>query len=242
MLNRLFDMITLQGSSAAARREASDLIEGFSKVADRESRRQERQAAVVNVNAFFTACLARLTRARGGLRSAAAASFLVQRCGPQLPATELARLAGVRYLAALENGGVARKPGLLNLIRFLETRRVPKAVATSTRTELATKMLRGANVLKHFSIVVGGDQVERGKPAPDIFLAAAHRLGRSPEECVVLEDSDPGVQAAASAGIRTILIPDLYEPSAIARSNAYAVVQSLIEARRMVEEMLPPGH
>ena len=104
-------------------------------------------------------------------------------------------------------------------------------------------MLRGANVLKHFSIVVGGDQVERGKPAPDIFLAAAHRLGRPPEECVVLEDSDPGgVQAAASAGIRTILIPDLYEPSAIARSNAYAVVQSLIEARRMVEEMLPPGH
>jgi beta-phosphoglucomutase-like phosphatase (HAD superfamily) len=89
---------------------------------------------------------------------------------------------------------------------------------------------------------VGGDQVVHGKPEPDIFLAAARLLGRAPSECVVLEDSEPGVVGAAAAGMRPILIPDRREPSVTARQTAHVVVESLAEASLVIDRMMagPP--
>ena len=87
-------------------------------------------------------------------------------------------------------------------------------------------------MLQYVDVVIGGEQVSQGKPAPDIFLAAARQLQHRPADCVVLEDSEPGLRAAVAAGIAPILIPDLRPPSPESRDLAHAIVESLADAPR----------
>ena len=81
----------------------------------------------------------------------------------------------------IDEGKLAVKSGLLELLCFLDEISMPKAVATSTGYERAIHKLALTNLLDHFPIVIAGDQIEKGKPAPDIFLAAAARLDILPE-------------------------------------------------------------
>ena len=173
-----------------------------------------------------------------GRTAAANVTSLIEHFGADFPAAEIARSAGVRYRAHLEAHGVPRKAGLEELLSFLDRRGLARAVATSTDTALARRKLEQAGVLGYFEIVVGGDQVERGKPEPDIFLRAAACLGCDPADCVVLEDSGPGIHAAAAAGMRPILVPDGRAPSESARRTAYATVESLAAARELIEALL----
>lgn len=82
--------------------------------------------------------------------------------------------------------------------------RMPMAVATGGTRAIVTKTLTAVDLLKHFQAIVTADDVQHGKPAPDIFLESARRLGVVPEHCLVFEDADLGVQAAAAAGMRVI--------------------------------------
>jgi HAD superfamily hydrolase (TIGR01509 family) len=109
--------------------------------------------------------------------------------------------------------GVPVKPGVAALLDWLTAIRVKRAVATSTRRARAAEKLADARLLHRFDAVVGGDEVARGKPAPDIYLEAARRIGVAPGECVALEDSDPGVRAALGAGMTVFMVPDLVRPS-----------------------------
>ncbi|MCK5129393.1 MAG: HAD family phosphatase [Clostridiales bacterium] len=87
------------------------------------------------------------------------------------------------------------------------------ALATSTTKEKGMKKLGSTNLTQYFDAFVFGDQVENGKPAPDIFLHAANKLSAPPSECVVLEDSPAGIVAAKGAKMHTIMIPDLIQPN-----------------------------
>jgi HAD superfamily hydrolase (TIGR01509 family) len=90
--------------------------------------------------------------------------------------------------------------------RELRSRGVPVAVASSSPRERLERTLRRAGLLDAFDVVVAGDEVEHGKPAPDMFLLAAARLGVRPSACVVIEDSPPGVQAGRAAGMFTLAV------------------------------------
>jgi HAD superfamily hydrolase (TIGR01509 family) len=90
--------------------------------------------------------------------------------------------------------------------RELRRRGVPVAVASSSPRERLQRTLARAGLLDDFDVSVAGDEVEHGKPAPDMFLAAAERLGMQPHDCVAVEDSPPGVEAANAAGMRTLAI------------------------------------
>ena len=173
-----------------------------------------------------------------GLSQTANREMLLRRFGSESSVDELIRLAQTRYREVLDRDGVSLKAGLLDFIQFLDERRIPRAVATSTATDLAAHQLRQAGILHHFDILVGGDEVSRGKPEPDILLEAAFRLNQRPADCAVLEDSGPGIQAAAAAGMRPILIPDGREPSAETRRVAYAVVESLSAAKAVIAELM----
>ena len=81
----------------------------------------------------------------------------------------------------------------------------------STVHATAEKKLAKAQLLEYFSIVVGGDQIENSKPAPDIYLSAATKLGIDPLNCLAFEDSRYGVEAALNAGMQTIHIPDMLQ-------------------------------
>lgn len=140
-------------------------------------------------------------------------AIIVARHGAAFPTDELLHAWHVAYDAIVERDGIAIKHGLLGLLDWLEAERIPKAVATSTRRSRALPKLEHAGIAARFAAIVGGDEIARGKPAPDIFLLAAERLGMAPPSCLVLEDSEPGVRAALAAGMTPIMVPDLLAPS-----------------------------
>jgi HAD superfamily hydrolase (TIGR01509 family) len=90
--------------------------------------------------------------------------------------------------------------------RELRARGVPVGVASSSPRERLHRTLTRARLVDAFDVTVAGDEVENGKPAPDMFLLTAERLGVAPGVCVAVEDSAPGVEAALSAGMHTIAI------------------------------------
>jgi HAD superfamily hydrolase (TIGR01509 family) len=130
--------------------------------------------------------------------------------------------------------GIPLKAGLLELVDHLHTLEVHLAVATSTVRAEATRLLSDSKLLPRFDALVCGDEVEHGKPAPDLFLKAARALGVGPSDCLVLEDSEPGVRAAVAAGMRVIVVPDLKPPSAEAAAMCVAVCRTLHEVQRFL--------
>ena len=118
------------------------------------------------------------------------------------------------YDEIVEREGVSTKPGVRELLDWLESRKIPRAVATSTRRERARAKLIRTALFPRFDELVGGDEVARGKPAPDIYVEAARRLRVNASDCVVLEDSEPGVRGALAAGMTPIMVPDMHPPSA----------------------------
>jgi len=148
-------------------------------------------------------------------RNATDCSALVRaRYGADYPVDALFDRWHHTYDAIRACEGVAVKPGVFELIDWLETHAIPRAVATSTHRERARASLAQAALLPRFRAIVGGDEILRGKPAPDIYIEAARRIGCSTAECVALEDSEPGIRAALAAGMAPIMVPDLHAPSA----------------------------
>ncbi|MEO1403288.1 MAG: HAD family phosphatase [Cyanobacteria bacterium J06635_1] len=127
----------------------------------------------------------------------------------------------------VQNHAIPVKSGLMELLDLLETYEIPKAVGTSSNLQEAEISLKGAGIWHRFAHIVTVDQVVAGKPAPDIFLRAAQKLGVTPKDCLVLEDSNAGVQAATAAGMPVMMVPDLQTPSAEAQQQAVAIADSL---------------
>ena len=115
--------------------------------------------------------------------------------------------------AEFQSAPLPKKPGLDELLDFLDSRGLRKAVATSTRREMAISQLTVNGLIHRFDAVATGDEVENGKPAPDLFLLAANRLRAEPAMCLVLEDAAPGVLGAHRAGMRVYVVPDLQPPT-----------------------------
>ena len=158
-------------------------------------------------------------------------ALIADRHGPAYPVDELMRAWHVAYDAIVEREGLVLKAGLAALLDWLDAARIPKAVATSTRRVRALAKLDRAALTTRFVAVVGGDEVSRGKPAPDIFVAAAARLGAVAAACIVLEDSEPGVRGALAAGMTPIMVPDLHAPSAALLAERPMVLADLFAVR-----------
>src|SRR5579863_2264941 len=107
-------------------------------------------------------------------------------------------------------GELSLKNGCVDIVAAVQRRplRLPRAVASSSARRLVLATLGRFGLIERFDAVVSGDSVARPKPAPDIFLLAASHLGVAPSECVVLEDSLAGVEAARAAGMRVVAIPE----------------------------------
>lgn len=119
------------------------------------------------------------------------------------------------------------KPGAWELLELARSLRLPMAVASSSRRRLIQAVLSAKSIDSYFSAVVSGQDVERGKPAPDIFLRAASLLGKPIERCLVLEDALAGVRAARAAGAPVIAVPSIADAQFAALATA--VVGSLHE-------------
>ncbi|MDD6789013.1 MAG: HAD family phosphatase [Lachnospira sp.] len=142
-----------------------------------------------------------------------------------------------RYVAMLQKKeGIPVKPGLFTLLTFLQQKKIPAVVATSTEHATAERILRQVGAWEYLSGVVFGDQVANGKPAPDIFLLAAKKGGASPTSCIVLEDSINGIKAGAAAGCAVIHVPDTIQISPEVRALTKAVVPSLSVVPDLIQQ------
>jgi HAD superfamily hydrolase (TIGR01509 family) len=127
------------------------------------------------------------------------------------------------------------RPGAREMLQTVGDMGIPSAIATSSQREKTLSHLTHTGLLPNFDAVVTRDDVARGKPFPDLYLAAAAALGQPPGACLALEDSHSGVRAAHAAGVPVIMVPDLLPATDEMRALALAVAADLDEVRGWLE-------
>jgi HAD superfamily hydrolase (TIGR01509 family) len=129
---------------------------------------------------------------------------------------------------------VCLKAGVVELLDALDAAGLPRAVATSSPHDAVQHHLGRHGVIDRFDTIVARGDTARGKPNPDPFLLAAKRLGIDPAFCLALEDSHNGVRAAASAGMMTIMVPDLLDPTDEMHGLCVRIARDLHEVKDLL--------
>lgn len=118
-----------------------------------------------------------------------------------------------QYMADLfETEGVPLKPGLSQLLEYLKAHQYRTIVATSSNRDRVDKILARAGITAYFDDSICGDEVTKGKPDPEVFLKSCEKLGITPDQAIVLEDSEAGILAASRAKIQVLCVPDMKYP------------------------------
>ncbi len=168
-----------------------------------------------------------------GLPGEACIRILTDYFGPGFNVDALWADARDRFHQAVE-AGPPLKPGVIELLDHLADIGLPHAIATSSKHAAVSHHLEAHGLEHRFPIVVAFGDYARGKPDPDPFLTAARRLGLEPSDCVALEDSHNGVRAASSAGMMTIMVPDLLPATDEMRDLCTGIARDLHEVRSVV--------
>lgn len=156
------------------------------------------------------------------------ARYLSEDLGTGLPPETIATLV-IERMAARYNDQLPLMPGAVEAVRGLAAR-WPLGLASSSPPSLIDTVLDAACLRASFLAVMSTEQVARGKPAPDIYLAVADQLGQRPQRCAAIEDSTNGLLSAASAGMQVIAIPHpRYPPDPTALQAARLVLTSLAD-------------
>lgn len=129
------------------------------------------------------------------------------------------------------------KEGAEELLAYLKGRGVPLGLATGTAREAALHQLAQVGLEAYFDALVCGDEIQRGKPAPDIFLKTAQLLGVDAADCYVFEDSENGARGAAAAGMHCCGVPDVKPFCEEVKRLLWREVTSLTEAKAFFEAM-----
>ena len=135
------------------------------------------------------------------------------------------------YIAAY---GVEEKQGIRELLALLQARGIPCAITSSSSIPLIREHLGNLGLLEGFTALCSGKDVPNGKPAPDIYLHGAAVLGLKPENCLAIEDSPAGIEAAWRAGCMAVIVPDQDQPDALTLSRCFARADSLLDVRELI--------
>ena len=162
-----------------------------------------------------------------GLRGEEIVELFLEKEG--VDGVDVGELTEERVEFALKGAGdVAVLPGVIKLLGELKAGGILLAVGTSARRNMTLKVLEEGGLAEYFEVVVAIDDVENGKPAPDIFLSAAAKMSVHPEKCVVFEDSIYGIRAAKTAGMKSIaVLYDSHTPEQLKKEDADLTVESL---------------
>lgn len=171
-----------------------------------------------------------------GMNAAGVKKACIDYFGPEFDYESFRKTVGNYMQNVLETEGMPVKRGLPELLTYLKQNHYQTAVASSSPQTTVENYLRRAGMETDFSALICGDMVKKSKPEPDIFLKAAETLYVSPKNCLVLEDSANGIRAAYTAGIRSVMVPDLIEPTADLRAMADAVCESLYDVIPYLEK------
>lgn len=156
-------------------------------------------------------------------------AILIEGHGDDFPYDEIYKLWRELYFAETMEKPIPIKPGAEKLLQDIVDSNTPLALATSTAFEHAQIKLRNSKLIDYFDFIIGGDQVSKGKPDPEIYVKAAARHNVAPADCIAFEDSENGVRAALGAGINVIQVPDIVHPSKELKALGHTIVDSLSE-------------
>jgi HAD superfamily hydrolase (TIGR01509 family) len=166
-----------------------------------------------------------------GMSTAEWSAYISEDFGLRLPAPRVAELV-IAAMTAEYQAHLPLLPGAVDVVRDLSAR-WPLAVASSAPKSLIDAVLDVSGLRSAFAAAVSSEEVPRGKPAPDVYLEAAARLGVPPAACAAVEDSSNGLRSAAAAGCAVIAVPrPEYPPAAEALDQARLVLDSLTELTR----------
>ena len=129
----------------------------------------------------------------------------------------------------IDTKGIPIKKGAEELLGYLKENGYKIALATSSTRASAEGHIKKADFEKYFDVTVCGDEIKNSKPHPEIFLTVAEKLGVSPENCYVAEDSYLGVESGVAAGMKVFMIPDMNPPREKEKATAYKICQDLEE-------------
>lgn len=175
-------------------------------------------------------------RAMMGMSSREWSEYLHDELGVDLGLDEINR-AVVERMERHYREHLPLLPGAVDVVRTLH-RRWPLALASSANREIIDLALAVAGLSGEFDATVSSDEVEHGKPAPDVYLEAARRLGADAERCVAVEDSSNGLRSAAAAGMAVIAFPNEHYPP---DEDALALAGARIEALSEITPALVSG-
>lgn len=139
--------------------------------------------------------------------------------------------------AYIEQVGIDCKPGAVELLTALKERGITTAIATATNMEQTKSYLKMTGLEGFFDRIISAHQVERGKPAPDVYLYACRELGRQPQDCIAIEDSPNGVLSAYEAGCKVIMIPDQTQPEEELKKCLYACFDNLSQVKEILDSI-----
>jgi beta-phosphoglucomutase-like phosphatase (HAD superfamily) len=139
-----------------------------------------------------------------------------------------------RHFWLIAGNKLTLKPGASELLEILDHLRLPRAIATSSSRMTVERHLTSHSLMDRFDQMICRGDYENGKPAPDPFLKAAERLGVAPRSCLALEDSHVGVRSASAAGMMTVMVPDLLEPTEELCALCVLVARDLHQVRELV--------
>jgi HAD superfamily hydrolase (TIGR01509 family) len=148
-----------------------------------------------------------------GANSRAWARIMRERLDLDMPEAEIERAIVDGVVARYRAEGAPLIDGAVEAVRRIAAT-LPVAVASSAHRAVIDAALETTGLADLFEVVVSSDEVEHGKPAPDVYLETARRLGRAPLSCLVVEDSLNGVKAAKAAGMAVVLVPNASVPPA----------------------------
>lgn len=134
----------------------------------------------------------------------------------------------------IKANGIQLKPGAVELLQWLKENHIRAAIATATDMERTNRYLKMLGIHEYFDKLISATMVKEGKPSPDIYLYACEQLGRSPRECIAVEDSPNGVLSAYRAGCKVVMVPDQTPPDEALQDKLYACVEELTGIRELL--------
>jgi beta-phosphoglucomutase-like phosphatase (HAD superfamily) len=168
-----------------------------------------------------------------GLQDAESDAIVVDHFGPGFDLVEWSKAVRAHAHEQMA-GGVALKSGVVEILDYLAAVGLPCAIATSSGMASVQRNLGPGNLVDRFSALITKEAHSRSKPHPEPYLKAAEALGVAPADCLALEDSHNGVRSASSAGMMTIMVPDMLDPTEEMHTLCVRIASDLHEVRELL--------
>lgn len=183
---------------------------------------------VTGIRQVFTECI--------GTNNRKTQEIVYAHYGESFPYEEFRKEASVFFQEYMKDKGLPVKKGVRELLQYLKAEEIPIGLASSTRQAVVEEELRQAGLHDFFQVIMGGDQLKRSKPEPDIYLMTCEKMGCLPENTYAIEDSHNGIRSAYSAGMMPIMVPDLLQVTDEMKEKSVAIFDDLLQVMQYFQE------